>query len=410
MKKSPWCYSKFPGFLVRVNGPIPRSQQGEVWLPEKFSWNAIDFFLKERKRRVRKNRTEKVTKRPAGIRTGDFSLTGRMLFRLSHKSRSVVNGVRIRLNQSIVWPSLTSHLLPYTLHARFGNFFLVLKERKRRVRNYRTEKVTKRPAGIRTGDLLLTGECSSDWATSHKSRSVVNGVRIRLSQSILSPSLTSHLLPYTLHARFGNFFFFELSDKDEKLVRDVSPSQGLLQSAKSQTEEAPERAKCLSPISRLCLIFYKFFPFFFERKKEKSKKLPKGKSDQETKKGKFLVGTQRFKDGTVGNSTCDWSGVWKGVHHTKLDRQIWQVAFQPFKWNANTTAWTRCGRSNALYHLSTTEGSPQNNNEENWKLIGHHVCVLHRTSVYIPVLAVPIDMTCHACPHPCTLLSSDSCS
>ena len=28
---------------------------------------------------------------------------------------------------------------------------------------------------------------------------------------------------------------------------------------KSQTEEAPERAKRLSPISRLCLIFYKFF-------------------------------------------------------------------------------------------------------------------------------------------------------
>ena len=28
----------------------------------------------------------------------------------------------------------------------------------------------------------------------------------------------------------------------------------------SQTEEAPERAKRLSPISHLCLIFYKFFP------------------------------------------------------------------------------------------------------------------------------------------------------
>ena len=50
-----------------------------------------------------------------------------------------------------------------------------------------------------------------------------------------------------------------VSDKDEKLVRDVSPSQGLLLSATSQTEEAPERAKRLSPISRLCLIFYKFF-------------------------------------------------------------------------------------------------------------------------------------------------------
>ena len=44
-----------------------------------------------------------------------------MLFRLSHKSWSVVNGVRIRLSQSIPSPSLTSHLLPYTLHARFGS-------------------------------------------------------------------------------------------------------------------------------------------------------------------------------------------------------------------------------------------------------------------------------------------------
>ena len=59
-------------------------------------------------------------------------------------------------------------------------------------------------------------------------------------------------------------------------MRDVSPSQGLLQSAKSQTEEAPERAKRLSPISRLCLIFYKFFPllnlYFVEMNLEESKK------------------------------------------------------------------------------------------------------------------------------------------
>ena len=81
--------------------------------------------LKERKRRVRNYRTEKVTKRPAGIRTGDLSLTERMLFRLSHKSRSVVNGVWIRLSQSMLSPSLTSHLLPYTLHARFGNFLAI---------------------------------------------------------------------------------------------------------------------------------------------------------------------------------------------------------------------------------------------------------------------------------------------
>ena len=60
------------------------------------------------------------------------------------------------------------------------------------------------------------------------------------------------LFPDVSHVLVG------ISDKDEKLVRDVSPSQGLLQSAISQTEEAPERAKRLSPISRLCLIFYKF--------------------------------------------------------------------------------------------------------------------------------------------------------
>ena len=37
------------------------------------------------------------------------------------------------------------------------------------------------------------------------------------------------------------------------------------------------------------------------------------------------------------------------------------------------------------------------------------VSVLPRTSVYIPLLAVPITMTHHTCPYACTLLSSDSC-
>ena len=55
---------------------------------------------------------------------------------------------------------------------------------------------------------------------------------------------------------------FKTSDKDGNMgsLRDVSPSQGLLQSAirESQTEEAPERAKRLSnlPYSRLCLMFW----------------------------------------------------------------------------------------------------------------------------------------------------------
>ena len=128
-----------------------------------------------------------------------------MLFRLSHKSRSVVNGVWIRRSQSILSPSLTSHLLSYTLHARFGKSFFWNKEREEWEITER-KKVTKRPAGIRTGDLSLTGRML--FRLSHKSWSVVNGVGIRLSQSILSPSLTSHLLSYTLHARFGKSFFW----------------------------------------------------------------------------------------------------------------------------------------------------------------------------------------------------------
>ena len=95
---------------------------------------------------MRNYRTEKVTKRPAGIRTGDLSLTGRMLFRLSHKSRSVVNGVRIRLSQSIPSPSLTSHLLSYTLHARFGKsfffFFEIKKEKSEKLPNGKGDQET----------------------------------------------------------------------------------------------------------------------------------------------------------------------------------------------------------------------------------------------------------------------------
>ena len=113
--------------------------------------------MKERKRRLRIYRAEKVTKRPAEIRTGDLSLTGRMLFRLSPKSRSIVKGVRIRLSQSTPSRSLKSHLLPYTIHAWLG-FFFFLKERKTRVRNYRAEKGTKTP-----GDLSLTF-MFDDWS------------------------------------------------------------------------------------------------------------------------------------------------------------------------------------------------------------------------------------------------------
>ena len=44
-----------------------------------------------------------------------------------------------------------------------------------------------------------------------------------------------------------------------------------------------------------------------------------------------------------------------------------------------------------------------------WRTDRGCVSVLPHTSVYIPVPAVPIDMTYHACPYTCTLLSSDSC-
>ena len=57
------------------------------------------------------------------------------------------------------------------------------------------------PAGIRTRDLSFTRRMPF-WL-SYKSRSVLNGVPIQLSQLTILPSLTPHLLPHTLHAWFG---------------------------------------------------------------------------------------------------------------------------------------------------------------------------------------------------------------
>ena len=128
-----------------------------------------------------------------------------MLFRLSHKSRSVVNGVRIRLSQSILSPSLTSHPLPYTLHARFWQFFFWKKEREEWEITERKKWPRDLP-GFEPGTFRLPGECSSDWATSHGPLWMEFESDLVNRQSILSPSLTSHFLPYTLHAWFGNFF------------------------------------------------------------------------------------------------------------------------------------------------------------------------------------------------------------
>ena len=63
-----------------------------------------------------------------------------MLFWLSHKSRSVVNGVWIRLSQSITSPSLTSHLLLNTLHVQFGCFPTVSFYQMRGTRYLKLEK------------------------------------------------------------------------------------------------------------------------------------------------------------------------------------------------------------------------------------------------------------------------------
>ena len=53
----------------------------------------------------------------------------------------------------------------------------------------------------------------------------MNGVRIRLSQSTLSPSLTSHFLSSTLDVRFGNIFFERKKEKSEKLPNGKSDQE-----------------------------------------------------------------------------------------------------------------------------------------------------------------------------------------
>ena len=58
---------------------------------------------------------------------------------------------------------------------------------------------------------------------------------------------TSRSLAFTYSTRRGETLFQNIRQRQE-WWRDVSPSQGLLQSASSQTEEAPERAKRLSTI------------------------------------------------------------------------------------------------------------------------------------------------------------------
>ena len=47
--------------------------------------------------------------------------------------------------------------------------------------------------------------------------------------------------------------------------------------------------------------------------------------------------TRKSKGLRSKNSTCDWSGSWKGVHHANLDKPIWQVALKPLKRHASNS-------------------------------------------------------------------------
>ena len=117
------CRAKFCPFVCKGWSKTTEDKLGCWVFHARFGY--ILFYFFERKRRVRNYRTEKVTKRPAGIRTRDLSLTGRMFFRLSHKSRSVVNGVRIRLSQSIPSPSMLRIQKQHTVHRLCISLLLV---------------------------------------------------------------------------------------------------------------------------------------------------------------------------------------------------------------------------------------------------------------------------------------------
>ena len=95
-------------------------------------------------------------------------------------------------------------------HAVSSIFRLSLPFSKKEREEWETTERKKWPRDLpefKPGTFRLPGECSSDWATSHGpwwmefESDFVN--------RLLSPSLTSHLLPYTLHARFGNFYLEE---------------------------------------------------------------------------------------------------------------------------------------------------------------------------------------------------------
>ena len=84
------CWRKLRARDVPVDEDQARKakahQWWKFWKKEKISEG--NHTLKKKEKREVFIKWKKVTKRPAGIRTGDLSLTGRMLFRLCYKSRS----------------------------------------------------------------------------------------------------------------------------------------------------------------------------------------------------------------------------------------------------------------------------------------------------------------------------------
>ena len=103
-------------------------------------WIAMeDFWKKERKRRVRNYRTEKWPRDQPGFEPGPFAFRANAL---PTEPQVTVRG-ECSLNPT------------QSIHTFTVDTISHLKERKRRVRNYRGERVTKRPAGFRTGTFRL---------------------------------------------------------------------------------------------------------------------------------------------------------------------------------------------------------------------------------------------------------------
>ena len=100
--------------------------------------------------------------------------------------------------------------------------------------------------GFKPGIFRCPGKCFYDWATSHGPRWIKNGIRIRLSQSILSTSLTFHLLPPTLHAWFGYFPASRgESPRSSISLQDIQKQRFILINREVTTQELIKEVKTL---------------------------------------------------------------------------------------------------------------------------------------------------------------------